>query len=658
MGNFPKLFEPLKVNKFTYRNRIVSAPMALAFVVQEEKAREKSYRKIEVIAKGGNGAVIVGECNINFKDANRIPFRPVDFSLRSGEDFELIKEYPRRIKKHGAVSLVELVHPGTEKIPFGPGEETIGPNDEVMPNGIKVRAMDASDMKRIADDFANAASYMKDAGFDGVLIHGGHGFLFTQFLSPLLNRRTDEYGGSFENRVRLPIEILKAIREAVGPDFIIELRLSGSDHKAGGITPEESGEFCHTLEGIVDAIHVSSGIYYEPILTQNVSSMFMEHGCNAEISATIKKYTNIPVGVVGGINSPELAEEIVATGKADYVIMARQMLADPEFANKAKDGKEAQIRRCLRCYKCFPGSPEGGYDDIPYTSKDLAQIVGQCTINPRAGIHFDPDAVEPAKTSKEVMVVGGGAAGMQAAIDLYDRGHKVTLVEKSNKLGGLLYFTDVDIDKPDLKAFKDLLVREVNLRKIQVELNTEVTPEYIKTLKPEVIILATGSLPVTPPILGIEKASQAMAVYDKSIDLGKNIIMIGGGLVGCETGLFLAKTGHNVTIVEMLPRLANDSFGMYREALIREMEKYNMVTYTKTKCLEILDKSVRIEVEGEGEKELSADTVLYALGMKSVSTTHLKEAAGDIPVYEIGDCITPGKVDSAVKTAYFTAIEI
>ena len=658
MQKFPKLFEPLKVNKFQYRNRIVSAPMALAFVVQAEEAREKSYQKIEVIAKGGNGAVIVGECNINFKDANRIPFRPVDFSLRAGEDFELIKEYPRRIKKHGAIALIELVHPGTEKMPFGPGEETIGPNDEVMPNGVKARAMNADDMERIANDFANAAAYMKDAGFDGVLIHGGHGFLLTQFLSPLLNHRTDEYGGSFENRVRLPIRILKTIREAVGPEFIIELRVSGSDHKEGGITPEETGEFCHRLEGIVDSIHVSSGIYYEPVETHNVSSMFVEHGCNAEISATIKAYTNLPVGVVGGINSPKLAEEIIEKGKADFVIMGRQMLADPEFANKAKAGHEDQIRQCLRCYKCFPGSPEGGYEDVPYTSTELAKIVGQCSINPRAGLPFDSDEVSNAEVSKKVIVVGGGAAGMQAAIDLCDRGHQVTLAEKSGKLGGLLYFTDVDIDKPDLRAFKNLLIREVERRAIQVALNTEVTPDYIKAFEPEAIILATGSLPTTPSIPGIENASQAMVAYDQTVTLGKNIVMIGGGLVGCETGLFLAKTGHHVTVVEMLPRIANDSFGMYREALVREMEKSNMITYVKTKCLEILDGGVRIEEEGKGETQLIADTVLYALGMKSVSATELKASAGDIPVFEIGDCIVPGKIDSAVKTAYLTAIEV
>lgn len=334
------------------------------------------------------------------------------------------------------------------------------------------------------------------------------------------------------------------------------------------------------------------------------------------------------------------------------------MLADPNFAQKCIDGNETQIHRCLRCYKCFPGSPEEGYDDLPYTSQELSLYVGHCTINPKAHLPFDIDQLPPAENgSQKVLVIGGGIAGIQSAITAFERGHKVTLVEKNDKLGGLLYFTDVDIDKPDLRNFKNTLISELNDTNVEVVLNTEATPESIKEFGADAVILATGSTPTCPKIPGIENAHQAMSVYDGTCNVGKKVVMIGGGLVGCETGLFLQKTGHEVTVIEMLDRLANESFGMYREALIWEMEKNNVAMMPKTKCLEITSNGVKIE-NAEGVQELEADTVLFALGMKSVDYTTLKEAAGDAVVYVVGDAIKPGKVDQCTRTGYIAALKI
>ena len=662
MNRFPKLFEPLKINDaYTMKNRVACAPMAFALIACDPDAAEKSFRKLEAPARGGDAMVCVGELDVNFRDAVRIPLPPVDFTETEGYVVQRVGEYARRIQKHGAIALVELCHPGAEKMPFNAQQEAIGPIDEVRPNGVPVRAMTEADMARIAGDFVTCARFAKACGFDGVCIHGGHGFIFTQFLSATYNRRTDAYGGSLENRARFPIQILKAIREAMGPDFIIELRLSGDDGYTDarhGVTPEETGRFAHMLEGIVDLIQVSAGIYYDAIDTHQFTSMFVPHGVNAAISAVVKRYTSLPVGVVGGINSPELMERILENGEADYIALGRQSLADPELVNKAARGESDRIRRCLRCFKCFPGSPEEGYTDLPFTSNELAKHVGACTVNPLANLPFDPLTLPPAAEKKRVLVVGGGAAGMQAAITAYDRGHEVILAEQSGALGGLLFFTDTDVDKEDLRNFKDLLIAEVLRRGIDLRLHTAVTPENLGEFQADAVILAVGSLPTHPPIPGIEHAVQALEAYRGTVRVGKRVLMLGGGLVGAEEGLNLAKTGHDVTVVEMLPRVANEAYGMYREALIAEMRKAGMTLYENTKCLEVGPTWLRVALPDGTETKLEGDTVLYALGLKPVPWEALKAAAGDTPVEVIGDAVTPGKVDACTRGGYMAAVRI
>ena len=324
---------------------------------------------------------------------------------------------------------------------------------------------------------------MMAAGFDGILLHGGHGFLFQEFISPHFNTRTDKYGGSMENRARFPLKVLKALRDAAGEDMILELRVSAEDGLPGGMTIDDCVEFCKLIDGKVDIIHVSNGLKWVGYRTHTMTSMYDAHGYNAPFAEAIKKAVRqSKVAVIGGINSPELAEDIIASGKADLVVLGRQAFADPEFPNKAASGREDLIRRCVRCFHCYPGAYREHETElpleefVPFVLPKMLSVVGQCAINPISNFHINSEDFAVPAGSRRVLVVGGGVAGMQAAITASERGHKVTLAERSGVLGGILNFTDHDVNKGDLRLFKDVLIREVEAKGIAVHLNTEVTP--------------------------------------------------------------------------------------------------------------------------------------------------------------------------------------
>jgi len=640
------------------KNRIMCAPMVFGAVVQNPEVAPRMYRKVEASARGGAALVCVGETSANADDAERFPFfEPIDFGNPSGAQFETISRYAHLIKKHGAIALIELCHAGGEKNPLPGQADPWGPTAFTRADGQKVQAMDKEMMEKVCRDFARAATYMGTAGFDGVLVHAAHGWLFSQFLSPLWNKRTDQYGGSLANRARFPLAVFKAIREAIGPDSLLQARISGRDGLDGGIQADEVGQFVHLLEGVVDTVHISSGVYTDPVATGEASSIYDPHGCNVELAAIVRSHTSMPVGVVGGINSPEQAEEILAQGKADYVVLGRQMIADPEFPRKAQTGRENEIRRCIRCFKCFPGSQAAGYEG-PDSDQSLLMKVGSCSINPTANLPTPADEMPMPAGSRKVLVVGGGIAGMQAAITATDRGHEVTLMDRGPRLGGLLGFTDMDVDKLDLRVFKDLLVSEVRKRPIRLVLGTRVDATVISDQDPDFTILAIGSSPQKPNIPGAENAISALDVYSDGAVLGKRIVMIGGGLMGCEVGIHLARAGCRVTIVEMLDRPANESYGIYRDALLREMERLGIEVLTGAACTEIGVTGVRVKYRDGTEGLLEADTVVYAVGMRANDTSQLKQALGDRPFVEIGDCTHPARIDAAVRGGFLAAMSV
>lgn len=666
---YPHLFDPLEIRGKVYKNRLMAAPTMFAHsIFTIPPMRENVYRMVENRAKGGFASVSTGEIGINFEEGKAaFTVEDIDYSIYEGKHFEMMKEYADRIKKHGAIAILEFSHEGLGTMFI---EKVYGPVDMMRPDGTQVYAMDETIMQKICDDTERAFRFARECGFDGAMFHGGHSFIFQQFMSNLTNQRTDEYGGSIENRAKFPIRIMEAARRGLGEDKILEIRISAEDGipVPGALTVEETAEFCKLFDGIPDIIQVSNGMKIKGNGTGTFSDFFAPHGLHmdkaAKIKAVVKKSK---VGVIGGFNDPAMCEDVIASGKADFISMGRQCYADPDFPVKTLMGREDNIRKCVRCFHCYPGFDEHP-TDIPLMER-LATPEGQkiyapssmgdCAINPKSGFFNYPDRLPAPTQESRVLIVGGGVAGLQAAITAKERGHFVTLIEKTGELGGTLNFTAKDNDKMDLDAFRKVLIKEALECGANIMLNTECSAEIIEKVKPDVILAAVGGSATAPEIPGIETALKAADVYDNMDAIGKNVIMLGGGLVGCEVALHLASYGHQITVIDIQGRMAPETFGYYRNALLNEMDKRGIVQKLSTSCNCIAGGDVFI-IHNGNETVISADTIVYALGMEPNEdiVNKIKRMAKDIPVITIGDCSRIGKVAECIRSGYDAAMAI
>ena len=416
---YPKLFEPLLVNHTMLKNRIISAPLG--------SNTDKSLSGIAMIIRGTSGSV----------DDSRMRLAPGGYCFSDLFTAAKVREQVSVIRQAGAKAEFELCHCGQFAM-VAPGDYAIGPVSYVREDGTEVRAMDPEMMEDIANKYAKSARDAKEYGFDSILLHFAHGWLPAQFLSPYFNKRTDEYGGSFENRIKFPTIIVDKVREAVGSDFMLDMRISGDEHLPGGMQVEEVAAFIKSIESKIDMVHVSCGVEVNiETKTYMSSTAYMPHMINIGLSKKIKDTVNIPVAVVGGIMTPEEAEEILEKGYADAVVIGRQLIADPWWVKKAWEGRSEDITPCIRCMNC--------YNPYQYhTKEELASHIGMntvpcCSVNPRY-LHEDrvPNELPEAKIKKKVAVIGGGPAGMKAAITAAQRGHEVDLYESENVLGGQL----------------------------------------------------------------------------------------------------------------------------------------------------------------------------------------------------------------------------
>ena len=664
MNTYEHLTAPLTVCGKTYRNRMGASPMGRLILGRDGRVIPDEIENFRQRAAGGCGVVCVGECFVDGEYACRENDLPMRFDPDNSQLLEDVRQYVRAIKDNGAVAMAELNHCGQSKVGKACRNKTaIGPMAWEQPDGIHNVAMDEAMMEHVADNFAKCAAFMKLAGFDGVVVFCGHGWLLHQFLSPRMNRRTDGYGGSLENRAKFPMLVLRRIREACGRDFIIEPRVSGTEEVPGGMELDEVARFCAMLNraGLADVIQVSQGIYREPVLSREFSSMFHEAACNSMNAKYIKERVSIPVSVVGGVNSPEIAEQVIAEGRCDIVLMGRQMFADPEFANKVMRGEADEVNHCVRCSKCFPGPHEDielpeGAEDGPMGGMPLVN----CTVNPlfTRALHMEPFG-GTAEHGRRVLVIGGGPGGMQAAIACAERGHQVTLVERGTRLGGILTFCDTDVHKTDLRFFRDQLGRKMERRGVNVLLGVEAGEDYVRRFQPEYIICAVGSEPVVPPIPGIEHAIHALDAYARPEQVGHRVVMVGGGLSGCETALNLADQGHEVTVLEMGDRLAAEGERMHVMMLLHLLEE-KADCRTGRRVTEIRPGAVTAVNADGGTEVYACDTVIYALGMRSRTdeVEKLRRLAGNIPFVTVGDCKKVQQVAQAGFDAFTEAMKV
>ena len=644
---FPNLSKPITVGRTTFRNRMFSAPMGGTDITNDGCIGPKSAAFYELRAKGGAGAVTISECMVH---------PATDGSHAYHLDTKILNSLAAAtyaadaIRRHGAIPSLELSHSGqfagTYMTDKSKQHEMCqwGASDTVRPDGVQVRALTKEMIDEIVASYKDVAGLAKRAGFEMLMIHGGHGWLINQFLSPLFNHREDEYGGSLENRCRLAIEVLTAVREAVGPWFPIEFRMSGSEFVEGGYDLEEGVKIAQMIEPYCDIIHVSAGTYQKTFGITH-PSMFVEHGCNVFLAEEIKKHVSKPVATIGGLGDPAQMEEIIASGKADIVYMARQLLADPELPRKVVEGRDEEIVRCLRCFTCM--------------AERAATSTRRCTVNPLIGREMDGMEVLPAPVKKKVLVAGGGPGGLYAAYTAARRGHDVILCEKESEVGGILKSEQALPFKREMyelgKTYKILAERAG----VDIRLNTEVTPELVREIDPYALIIGVGSSPLVPPIPGL-KGDNVVVVnnyYLEKEKVGDEVVVMGGGLAGCECAIHLGMEGKKVRLVEMRDVLAPDANVRHRPLLLKEIEKYVDV-YTSHKALEVTADGVLCE-NADGEKVLVAgSSIICALGQRS--RTDVVEKLMDCAPYVrvIGDASRVSTITNAVYWGYHAALDI
>ncbi len=636
---YEHLLAPLKIGGITVKNRMFSSPTSLAELGPEEHYSKENIEYYKLRALGGAAVVPVGDVIVDL-DTGRS--HPQQVGMNDPSAAPYLVAMADAIHAGGAMAEVELDHGGALCSPeFIGGKNAFGPSHYIDPWGDEVDEMTEEQIYWVADKYAEAAKNAKDCGFDMVMLHGGHGWLIHQFISPITNKRTDKWGGSLENRMRFCLLVIEKVRAAVGRQFPIDIRISGTEYAEGGYGLEEGVEIAKMLDGKVDLIHVSAGTQQEDFSAVLMHpGAFQEDMHNGYLAAEIKKHVKTPVMTVGAFNMPDAMEKYLADTGVDAIAMGRALIADPFLPRKVLEGKTEEITPCIRCTECQSGM--------------MKNRVMRCTVNPIIGRECEVFHPQPVYTKKKILIAGGGPGGMQAALEATKRGHEVVLCEASDKLGALRFADNDTWFKRPMKRYRDSQIEKVMRCGAEVRLNTRVTKEIVDEVKPDVLIAAVGSEPFAVPVPGHDGPNVVFGAYlTPETKLGEKLVVIGGGFIGCEEAVDLAKKGHDVTILEMIDELAINCGRMHRIALMHEIETSDKIHPAMgMRCSKIDDKGVYAVDKDGNEVFYPADNVIMASGMRSraAEVEALRPLVKEF--YVVGDANKAAKIMNATRDAY------
>lgn len=649
MNNFPNMLSPIKIGSVTVKNRVIMAPMNTNYANKDGSISKRFADYFVERAKGGVGLIIISPGYIDRRSKKR-----AGSLLFDDESFiPALREFTDRVHAEGAKILQQLNHNGrlltSSKELKTAGGLCVGPS--AVPHlltGEIPHVLTVDEIHHLEDLFVLSAVNAKAAGYDGIEVHGAHGYLVNQFLSNYSNKREDEYGGSLRNRMRFALEIVQKIREAVGKDFIISFRLCGEEYNPGGFNIDDAVVLAKELEKAgVDLLNLTFGNTESP---RTALKMFppaaAPRGCYAHYADPVRRAVNIPVAVVGRISAPERAEEILSSGQADMVTLGRELLCDPYYVNKCAEGRRDELRQCVACLQ---GCYERLAKEEPLT----------CLYNPFVGREHEP--VEKADVSETVWVIGGGPAGMEAARVAAMRGHKVTLFESTEKLGGQLPLAAAPPGKTELfeiiRYYNAVLGKD---NSVEIVLNHKVTAEEIAEKAPDAVILATGSYSLTLPLPGLD---QDNVISGRDVlggaPCGENVVICGGGQVGIETALYLDEQNKHVELIEMADRLAADAGPLNYARLIAELNNNNISVHKQTRLMRVEGDQVVTDHLGS-ELRLKADTVVLAMGARPDTALEkaLAESGYSGKILKAGDCIRPGFILDATASGATAGLEV